>query len=314
MCFRFAIASLCLLGACAARCGGQTSSPRLARLPEVIRIAQANDAHPEGAVQAEAGDSLSFGAGAVQLSPIRDWWIREVPQGRDIFLVMSPEPPKRLPDDGIWLTYHVAEPTTLPVSDELRGKLLSRLRATTDRAAKFSEASEFQIDSWPGIAVEFLIPASSSTPPLQGRHVLVRTDWGIFELHASAPRDQFDARSAMWAGLWKSIRLEAPKAKAEPVAQTTRDAAAVVGSWKSYRSRMRLRGNGTIEIVPDSVNLLIDPNSPQLLRGTYQARGDLLYVTWTDGSRLNFRWRSRQGDLFLTDHEGQISQLKRLLE
>ena len=281
----------------------------------VPAAAQRHDVDPDRLLQAEAGDCLSFAAGAVRLAPIEGWWVREMARGRDLCLIISPEPTKRLPDDGIWLSYHVARPSNLTVNEELRRQLSGRLKTITSNDAKFSEASEFFIDSWPGIGVEFYDPGAAATrTPLKGRHLLVRTDWGIFELHASAPLNQFVSRSKKWADLWDSIHLEAPSIPEASVVPEARDAATLVGSWKSYRGRMRLRADGTIEIVPDSVNLLVDPNSSRLLRGRYEARGDLLFVTWKDGSRLNLRWRLRASDLLLTDHEGQISQLKRLFE
>ncbi len=48
------------------------------------------------------------------------------------------------------------------------------------------------------------------------------------------------------------------------------------------------------------------------LRGTAVAQDDLLLVTWSDGSRTNYRWRLYQGDLLLTDHLGRTSRLKPL--
>ena len=47
------------------------------------------------------------------------------------------------------------------------------------------------------------------------------------------------------------------------------------------------------------------------LTGRYQANGDLLLITWDDGSQLNYRWLVTDGDLMLTDHYGRVSQLRR---
>ena len=48
--------------------------------------------------------------------------------------------------------------------------------------------------------------------------------------------------------------------------------------------------------------------------GQLRAAGDLLYVQWTDGSLLNFRWSQQGNRLLLTNHLGQISQLQRIFE
>ena len=46
----------------------------------------------------------------------------------------------------------------------------------------------------------------------------------------------------------------------------------------------------------------------------FEAKEDLLLVEWKDGSKLNFRWKVKDGDLLLTDHEGRISKLRRIVE
>ena len=50
------------------------------------------------------------------------------------------------------------------------------------------------------------------------------------------------------------------------------------------------------------------------LTGTFLAQEGLLLVTWDDGSKLNYRWRLLGHDLLLTDHQGRISHLRRLIQ
>jgi hypothetical protein len=50
------------------------------------------------------------------------------------------------------------------------------------------------------------------------------------------------------------------------------------------------------------------------LDGQFVAVGDLLFIAWRDGTRLNLRWYRNEDDLVLADHEGRVSRLKRLLE
>ena len=305
--------ALCLVASSLTPCSAQSPGHRFARLPKLRPVR-------EETLQAEKRDTISFAAGAVDLQAPEQWWVQELPRGREVRLVLSPdEVSRRIPADSIWLCYHVLEASELAPEAELRNRLPTRLKLSTTAGTAPVEPVEFRLGPWAAIAQEFVStqvsnPATGSSVSIRGRHVLVRTDWGIFELHAAAPVEQFETRAAAWAQVWDSIQLEAPRQPSLVETAAVPDARAILGSWKSYRSRVRLRPDGTITIVPDSVNLLTDSGTREAVEGTFEARGDLLFVTWRDGSLLNLRWRSRGTDLFVTDHEGQISQLKRLLE
>ena len=114
------------------------------------------------------------------------------------------------------------------------------------------------------------------------------------------------------------IRTPRPIAELQEVAS----AEPILGSWKSYRARLRLDGSGQIHLNFDrhrvqTIDRLGSQQTPKRiarLAGTYQARDDLLLITWDDGSKLNYRWRIHRGELLLTDHTGQMSRLKRLLD
>ena len=139
----------------------------------------------------------------------------------------------------------------------------------------------------------------------------VRTDWGIFEFHAAAPNQIVESRSKIWTATWDSLHLNPPAAATnEAVQDSLGQGTSIVGDWKSYRSRMRFSSDGRVVIVPDSVG---SSRSSNPLTGTFEVRDDLIFVQWDDGSRLNFRSRLQGNDLFLTDHMGQISHLKRVL-
>lgn len=312
--FRLVGCCLCLVCTFSSLCAAQQRVRRLERLPQVHPVSQSQLPDDHG-VRAEHGDSVSFAAGAVELVPPAGWWVGEIARGRDLLLVMSPAPAKRVPHDCLWLAYHPAAATGTPPDGELREMLPGRLQVATKNRAVTSGAVSLQFATRPAIASEFLITDDVGVGVLiRGRHVLVRTEWGILEIHASAPANEFEARSQVWTEVWDSIALQAPRLETPAAVAEVRDADTILGTWKSYRSRLRLGADGHITIVPDGVDLLSTGNSRDVLQGRFEARDDLLLVTWRDGSRLNFRWRARQNDLFLTDHEGQISQLKRLYE
>ena len=116
----------------------------------------------------------------------------------------------------------------------------------------------------------------------------------------------------------REIKLTPPAVPEHNLPPQIASALAVVGSWKSFRSRLRFYKDGRVTILMDSAGAIrVDgtkPKKAERLIGTYQGQGDLVYVVWDDGSKLNFRWRVEGDRLLLTDHEGHVSQLRRLLE
>ena len=59
--------------------------------------------------------------------------------------------------------------------------------ARRDRAPRRCE-----VDHWPALEQRYEFQPPASTTTWVGRHLLVRTDWGIVELHASAPTPRAD--------------------------------------------------------------------------------------------------------------------------
>jgi len=156
---------------------------------------------------------------------------------------------------------------------------------------------------------------------IRGSHVLVSTPWGLFEFHAQFPVNRYEEQLGEAARLLKHVKLNAPTvAKPGPTTEHTIAAAPIHGSWKAFRSRLRLSSDGSIEIALDRARIISPPQADrlpvgdELLQGQYRADGDLLFVQWRDGSKLNFRWKLNGDDLLLTDHEGQLSQLRRIAE
>ena len=151
--------------------------------------------------------------------------------------------------------------------------------------------------------------------------MLVATSLGLLELHAIAPAAEYQQRVADFNRFVSSLRFRKPPDFPDKrVANSIRDAAKILGTWKAFRSRITLTADGSVVIKPDDFQTAVaeaadraDPQSAWL-RGSFRASGDLLFITWEDKSRLNFRWRLRDEELLLTDHEGQISQLRRILE
>ena len=272
-------------------------------------------------------DLVLFAAGAVQLRPPRGWWVRELPHGREVLLVVSPSESgsqKSPPVDGVWISYHAKPKSQQSAESELLSMINPRVRLAVGNAAVLKQPVRRQLANWPSVEIEFdrSDPARlDKASPARGSHILVLTDWGVVELHVSAPPDVYDARSGEFERLLSDLSLVEPQAESSEVSAEVADARDVVGAWKAYRSRLRLSADGTIEIEGDRTRV-IPPSGTQRryeyakmsLAGRFRAEDDLLYVVWNDGSKLNFRWKLSGSDLLLTDHEGQISQLRRLYE
>jgi len=115
------------------------------------------------------------------------------------------------------------------------------------------------------------------------------------------------------------MEINSPAKDQQQAIAITNDAQPIFGSWRAYRSLLQLLGEGRILITVDpsatqSLDATAGHKHQEQLIGVFKAQGDLLFVTWKDGSKLNYRWRLEQGELLMTDHQGQISQLRRVLK
>jgi hypothetical protein len=177
-----------------------------------------------------------------------------------------------------------------------------------------------QLGGWWGYRQDYSAPPAPGDllagQAVRGFHFVTVTSWGICELHTVCAESMLVARQAEWQALVDATTLEQQPIAAPIAVEQARDAELILGSWKSFRSRFRLYADGKIEISLDPKNPeTVDRSQPaQVLRGRYEAHENVLFVTWDDGSRTNYRWRLDQDSLLLTDHDGQISELRRLLE
>ena len=157
-----------------------------------------------------------------------------------------------------------------------------------------------------------------------GFHALLSTDWSLVELHAVSNLEPSGDDHAQFERILAGLELHAPVVAANVnVIPPIQDARQIIGSWKAYRSRLRLHADGRIMIEPDRVKRSSRPISvvddvsnlkDEPIEGQFEAKDDVLFVRWDDGSRVNYRWRLASGRLLLTDNDGQISQLQRILE
>jgi hypothetical protein len=273
--------------------------------------------------QAPQQDEVAFAGQSIRTRVPAQWNVREQPFGREVRLVMAPEEAtfiNRMPRDGVWFCFHPqAEP---PAADAapLRAFLTERLRTAETDAQPLSEPTPMQLGGWWGYRQDYSAPPAPGDllagQAVRGFHFVTVTSWGICELHTVCAESMLVARQAEWQALVDATTLEQQPIAAPIAVEQARDAELILGSWKSFRSRFRLYADGKIEISLDPKNPeTVDRSQPaQVLRGRYEAHENVLFVTWDDGSRTNYRWRLDQDSLLLTDHDGQISELRRLLE
>ncbi len=259
-------------------------------------------------------------AGAVELTIPADWTVREVPAGRQIRLAILPfEPDAETPSDGLWLSYHFdpdRHPQTPPQLVQLAA---ARLTAVTEEKAAPEEPQFMNVGRFHAVRIPFTMAAGVTSPiNVRGFYLLFETDWGFCELHAMAPEVLYAKRENQFQSIVASMKLNAPSIKTEVQDPAVTDARPLIGSWKAFQSRLRLSGDGRVSIVTDQPFTLTaeagERQQASEITGHFRAEKDVLWITWDDGSKLNFRWRIRNNRLLLTDHEGKMTQLRRILE
>lgn len=275
---------------------------------------------------ASAGETLSvtFAGGAIEIEVPADWSIAEVPDGRTVRLMAGPTPLPRRPErlrHGIWLTFQHRLPGLSEDRVLDRDLVEERMRLAQGFSVQMLDLQQTQISGCDVLQADFRAPAASPEPALAGVHVIGRTAFGWLELHAVYPQRQGGVPGRVIEQVLASLVLKAPTAPA-PGGDKQAERAPL-GTWKAYRSVLRILPEGAIRLTFDRRGTYVTTANGGLhydaqrtqLDGRYQLRGDLLEVTWEDGSRQNFRWRiSRRGDLLLTDHHGRIAQLVWLYE
>lgn len=265
----------------------------------------------------EDRDIVTFAAGAIELALPPDWVATEVHVGREVRLYLTPRPlaeRARSKQSEVWITYHVRTADMRP--GELEAFAAQRLRRTAPDDATHGAGSRVDFAGHRAVRRDFHIVRGD----IAGEHFVVPVEWGIVEIQSLLPAKSTADRETV-RDMLAGLVLRRPTIRREPSRSETRDATAVVGTWKAERSRMTLTAAGYISLeyhahgrrqIDLATARVMSP--PRRLEGRYEARGDLLLVAWGDGSRMNMRWQTADGDLLLTDHNGRISQLKRLLE
>ncbi len=298
-------------------------------------------------------DVVSHAAGGVELLAPSGWQSYETPIARSVRLVVARQPMENphTAGDGLWLVYHVAPAAemfekntgaTPAIQQELAEQMERLMALATNHFATTTRSSHLFIDGWPALRHDFELadpadsentspadsentsPADSvnTAPFWNGFHCLTRTPWGLVEIHAVAPASIYTQREKQFQAILDSLLLGQPHLPPHRADPPYRDASPVLGSWKSYRSRLRLYHDGGVELAYDAPrDLTLDqrgkispPAALPRLRGRYTARGDLLRITWRDGSLLNYRWKLNDGQLLLTDHTGRNSLLNPIYE
>lgn len=248
--------------------------------------------------------------GSVELQVPVDWHVSEMPIGREVRLYLTPAPIRsaKKVSDGIWFAVHASVNGQKLTPQQLTSMVKDRIKSISNTAKLVGQPQSFKVGGATGIRQSLSLQDGSQ----RAFHGLLVTRFGVVEVHAIAPADQFEQQTRSFDAILRDARFHDPKRDGNQVAGKVVDAKEILGSWKAFRSRMRLMNNGQISIAIDP-----KPSSKQRgdrLTGTFKAEKDLLLVSWDDGSRLNFRWRLSGETLLLTDHDGQISQLRRILE
>ncbi len=299
----------------------------VAGLPITARPAGGQQGQPDPAVtpldQEPIAEVVQHAGGTVQLQVPRGWFVHEVAVGRTIRLLLTPgsiESDRAFARDGVWISVHADRSS--PSAEQVQRWAAGRLTETVPDAQPQGDLESLQLAGHPAWRASFRRDRASSGSATVGSHWAVQVPWGIVELQTQSPEHLLPERAPVLLELVRSLRLQPPKLP--PTTATndqTRAAAPILGSWKATHSRLRLRPDGQIQIHPDRDARLGRPAEPQdpsaasvTLRGRFESRDDLLLVRWADGSLQNYRWRLAGDLLLLTDHEGHISQLRRIYE
>lgn len=261
-------------------------------------------------------DVVQFAGGAIEIQVPAGWQTHEIPVGRElrIWLTERDIAEGQRPHDGVWMTFHWRGRDVDLV--QLEKWLDFRIGHLNPKRGRVGQLEHRQLGQFPALVRE-VDHASRRTWIL-----LAATNTGIFELTATAEFKDFQRQRTAAEAVLGSIKLSTPQIRPANVRPAVQAAAPVVGLWKSLQAKLWLGGDGRIAMEFDrSKNFRLDESGNvdyerQITRltGQYEAREDILFINWDDGSRVNFRWQVDDGQLLLTDHNGRVSQLDRLVE
>ncbi len=260
-------------------------------------------------------DEISLAGGAIRFTSPRGWFVSELPAGRHLQVWVTAQPlARRGPHDGVAVSFHwLGRPAS---HEELRSWALRSDEAGRAGQRPGQNVELREIAGRPGVVTSF------ANDDRRAEHFVVGLETGIFELISTASPAQFVAQQKITALILDGLRLQSPQLANRPADLNAIAAADAIGLWKSLRGQLHLGRDGGILLrfdrrvgFPlDAEGVLRFDAARTEIDGRFQAQGDLLMVTWSDGSRTIFRWRMNDGQLLLTDHHGRVSQLNRLLE
>ena len=306
----------------------QELNPDVRRLPNVA----APDTSPETprrlpALPPETGpvdqgvdqDVVIFAAGAVEASVPVGWKVTEVPTGRELRFWMTPvsNPADQPPNEGIWMAYHWLDRPAR--QNEIMDFLELRVPTGSNPAAVATETMQLKTTT-PNVTTALL--RQYQHKDRTGFHLAIGMSHGILEVAVEATTPNYPALRQTALEVLAGMKLSEPDLRTAVVSPPLAAARQVVGLWKGLRASMKLGGDGRVVIQFDRKNNYPLDESGNLnygqrisrLTGNYRAEDDMLFVQWDDGSRLNYRWRLDNGRLLLTDHNGRVSQLHRLIQ
>ena len=278
----------------------------------------------EGCPVGETHHVVLFAGRTIEFAVPRVWTVKQVPLPGEIRVLAGPgdlpaEP--HLLERGIWIAYHRtdAQPD-VPLDAELRERLPKSV------AVEFLPSGAPQALRVGGYAALKqnleLAAVSDEAMPRRATYVIARTPWGLLEaLGVTGLYAENDVRSALKTAL-ASLRFNLPAALPPVSAPGIAEAQAALGSWKGRQLALHLLPDGRVRLDFGAITALTrerEGNAPsrnagKQVDGTFTAHGDILFITWDDGSQLNYRWRVQANELLLMDHTGQSSRLMRLFD
>ena len=265
----------------------------------------------------EVAAQVKFAAGAIVFTVPQDWAVAEADHFRHVRLYITPQPSSpraKAKFEGAWVSYHVMPPAE-DLDDQLRRFMARRLADTLPESAELHSEQRLRIAEHEALQREFQTESTGSQPRF-GYQLVISTDWGIVEWQV---RYTDDSLRQMLDRMIEGMRISRPQRPRPEITSATAQAEGILGTWKAERARLEFSGQGHVSLIYDrerrqELGTVHMSRPARRIQGSYQAHADVLYVTWDDGSRLNLRYDSADGELLLTDHLGRVSQLSRLFE
>jgi hypothetical protein len=272
---------------------------------------------------AEPHQIVRFAGRTIEFAVPPEWTVKQVPLPGEIRVLAGPGD---LPDDplqlerGLWIAYHriEAEASAASLEAELRNRL-PRAAGRVFRAA--GGPQPLRVGAFAGLMQMVQVaPGDLDGLPRRASYILVRTTWGLLEAWAATTVGSTDEVQPGLQMALTSLRLNPPTALAPVSANGIADAQSALGSWKGRQIAMHFLPEGRVRLDFDAVQILAPSRDDQSstvgvgrhIEGSFAAQDDVIFITWDDGSQLNYRWTMHEGELLLMDHTGNSSRLKRL--